>query len=1082
MSLKEDSIVKLINRDKILDEANLLLAEDKVKLTLSKNFWKGELLVKGNVDGCVCSVALNGEEVSSYTCQCGKHLITKGFCAHLAATMLTYVRGEHAKENTMVYTSMEVDRLLKKCRKEALESYIHEEDVSNLGLSYDLFLENNILLVDVYITEKKKRYHIDDLYEFHENFQMGISAEYNKKISLLHKQESFREEFWPMLMFVLSNISKRKELDKLTEGIRGRIEKDVSKMYLVSDDIDRFFELANDCGGQVVLKTMENRSIYKKNVVLSDNNPDITFKLSTVKGSGYKLQMYEIDRLILGHRRMFVIKDEMVYMTDEKYKEEIGQFIFEILRAGRDRNYDCYSVTIGKKDMPAFTNLVISKLNKYCKVSTVDINMDEFDPWDIDVVFSLRLSGNGGVICIPVMKYRDKEIDIFCTMSEYSGICRDYRKEAEIKSVLLKYFRKHKNENLYIAEDYRQIFGLIKSGISEMEKYGEVDVSEDVLDYKIVDSMKINANVSMEGNWLKLDIDAGDYSKDELEALLLAFGKKEKYIKLNDNKIVRLDDNGLELLAQMAYDMDFSATDIIDGQVFIPKYRALYVDGRLREGDLAAYDKDLAMKALVRTINQIEDSEFMVPEELEEILRGYQKYGYHWLRTLDACGFGGILADDMGLGKTLQIITLILDEKLSVSRKSPSLIIAPASLVYNWENEIAKFAPMLTTLIVTGTKENRRRALEKSMEYDVLITSYDLLKRDIDLYEELSFRFQVIDEAQNIKNFSTDNAKCVKKIKAQTRFALTGTPIENRLSELWSIFDYLMPGFLYTYPKFRSKFEQPISSNQDVGAMKGLNRMISPFVLRRLKKDVLKELPEKQEYDVYTQMQGKQHKLYVANALRLKGIIEDSSEEEFKDKRMEILSEIMKLRQLCCAPSLCYDEYDGESAKLEMCIDMLKNGISGGHKILLFSQFTSMLDIIARRLDKEEISYYTMTGATNKDKRLKLVEQFNNDDTKVFLISLKVGGVGLNLTGADMVIHYDPWWNVAAQNQAADRAHRIGQNKVVSVFKLIAKDSIEERIVVLQKKKEQLADNILSGETISLGSLSKKELLSILEY
>ena len=1082
MSLSEESIKKYIRKDKILEEANLLIAEDKVKLTLSKNFWKGELLIKSKISDCGCSVALNGEELVSYSCQCGKHLIYKGFCEHLTATMLSYISGEQKKENVMVYTSMEVDRLLKKCRKEALESYVHEEDVSDLGLSYDVFLENNILLVDVYITEKKKRFHIDDLYVFYENFRLGISAEYNKKISLLHKQESFREEFWPMLEFVLANIKKRKELDKLTEGIRGRIEKDVSKMYLVGDEIDRFFELCYMCGGQLVLKTMENRSIYKKNVILTDNNPDIAFKLSTVKGTGYKLWMYEIDRLILGHRRMFVIKDEFIYMADENYTSQIGEFVYEILRAGRDRNYDSYSVTIGKKDMPAFTNLVISKLKKYCKVSVVDINMDEFDPWEIDASFSMKLDENGGVMCIPSIKYRDKEIDIFNPLSEYSGICRDYRKEAEIKTVLLKYFKKHKNENVYVAEDYRQIFGLLKSGMIELQKFGEVDVAEEVLDYSIVDSMKINANVSMEGNWLKLDIDAGEYSKEELEELLLAFNKKEKYIKLNGNKFVSLDDNGLELLAQMAYDMDFSATDIINRQVFIPKYRALYVDGRLREGDLAAYDKDVAMKALVRTINQIEDSEFMVPEELEETLRGYQKYGYHWLRTLDACGFGGILADDMGLGKTLQIITLILDEKLSVSRKSPSLIIAPASLVYNWENEIAKFAPMLNTLLVTGTKENRRRALETVMEYDAVITSYDLLKRDIDMYEDLSFRFQIIDEAQNIKNFSTDNAKCVKKIKAQTRFALTGTPIENRLSELWSIFDYLMPGFLYTYAKFRSKFEHPIASNQDVGAMKGLNRMISPFVLRRLKKDVLKELPEKQEYDVYTQMQGKQHKLYVANALRLKGIIEDSSEEEFKDKRMEILSELMKLRQICCAPSLCYDEYDGESAKLEMCIDMIKNGISGGHKILLFSQFTSMLDIIGKRLEKEEISFYAMTGATDKDKRLKLVEQFNNDDTKVFLISLKVGGVGLNLTGADMVIHYDPWWNVAAQNQAADRAHRIGQSKVVSVFKLIAKESIEERIVMLQKKKEQLADNILSGETISLGSLSKKELLSILEY
>lgn len=1082
MSLREENIIKLINREKVLEEANMLMMEDKVKLSLSKNFWKGELLIKGNVDGHSCSASTSGDQITSYTCQCGKHLVTKGLCAHLASTLLKYVRGDYMQNNTMVYTSMEADRILKKCRKEALEGYLHETDVSNLGLAYDIYPENNLLLVDMYILEKKKRHHIDNLYEFEENFTLGISSGYNWKISLLHKQESFREEFWPMLSFVLSNIRKRKEVDKLSEGIRGRIEKDTGKLYLACDDIDKFMELAYSCGGQAVLKTIENRNIYKRNVTLIDDNPKISLKLAMVRGAGYKLQMSGIDRLILGYKKMFVVKDENIFMSNEEYTREIGNFVYEILRAGRDREYGCYSVTIGKKDMPAFTNLVISKLKKYCKLSVEDINMDEFDPWDMDATFVLQTDEAGGIICAPIIKYRDREVDIFSSSNEYADICRDYRKESELKSILLKYFKKHKNDKVYYTEDFRQIFGLIKSGVTEMQKFGEVDISEEVLEYRVVDSMKINANVSMEGGWLKLDIDAGEYTKEELEELLYAFNKKQKYIKLNGNRIVSLDDNGLELLAQMAYDLDFSATDIINRQVFIPKYRALYIDGRLREGDLAAYDKDLAMKALVRTINQIEDSEFMVPEELEDILRGYQKYGYHWLRSLDVCGFGGILADDMGLGKTLQIITLLLDEKLSVSRNIPSLIIAPASLVFNWENEIAKFAPMLNTLIVTGTKENRRRALEKADKYDVIITSYDLLKRDIELYNDLSFRFQVIDEAQNIKNFSTDNAKCVKKIKAQTRFALTGTPIENRLSELWSIFDYLMPGFLYTYAKFRNKFEQPISSSQDIGAMKGLNRMISPFVLRRLKKDVLKELPEKQEYDVYTQMQGKQHKLYVANALRLKGIIEDTSEDDFKDKRMEILSELMRLRQLCCDPILCYDGYDGESAKLDMCIDMIRNGKSGGHKILLFSQFTSMLDIIGKRLEKEDISYYMLTGATNKDKRMKLVDQFNSDETTVFLISLKAGGVGLNLTGADMVIHYDPWWNVAAQNQAADRAHRIGQNKVVSVFKLIAKESIEERIVALQKSKEQLADNILKGETITLGSLSKRELLSILEY
>ena len=483
--------------------------------------------------------------------------------------------------------------------------------------------------------------------------------------------------------------------------------------------------------------------------------------------------------------------------------------------------------------------------------------------------------------------------------------------------------------------------------------------------------------------------------------------------------------------------------------------------------------------------NQIKN--VSVPKALKATLRPYQQKGFSWMMHLHKLGFGGCLADDMGLGKTIQIITLLKDA-YGTGERQPSLIICPASLVYNWEHEIGRFAPDLRVLSIVGNGPEREARLESVREQlsggtgdgcQVLVTSYDLLKRDIRFYEDIHFRYQVIDEAQYIKNAATQSAKAVKAIDVRTRFALTGTPVENRLSEIWSIFDYLMPGFLFASQYFKKEFENPIVRDGDEDALIRLRRIIGPFVLKRVKKDVLKELPDKLEQVVYSNFEGEQKKLYAANAVKLKEKLESGGFAETGDGRLQILAELMRLRQLCCDPRLCYENYKSESAKLETCMDLVRRGISGEHKILLFSQFTSMLELIERRLIKEGVASHKLTGATSKEERIRMVGEFQRDDVPVFLISLKAGGTGLNLTAADIVIHYDPWWNVAAQNQATDRTHRIGQKKQVTVYKLITRNTIEENILKLQESKQYLADQIVTEGTVSFGSLTKEDILNI---
>lgn len=423
-------------------------------------------------------------------------------------------------------------------------------------------------------------------------------------------------------------------------------------------------------------------------------------------------------------------------------------------------------------------------------------------------------------------------------------------------------------------------------------------------------------------------------------------------------------------------------------------------------------------------------------------------------------------------------------EQLMDSRnKRASLVVCPSSLSLNWQNEAKKFAGELQTLVVRGTLSERKRQIEEIDNYDLVITSYDLLKRDIEWYEKKNYQFRYIvaDEAQYLKNSNTQNAKAIKKIKADTRYALTGTPIENSLSELWSIFDFIMPGYLFSYKTFKAMYEMPIVKEQNQEAMEKLRMLIEPFILRRNKKEVLTELPEKTITILNNEMGEEQKNIYLNYLTQAKQeLAEEIDVNGYERSQMQILAALTRLRQICCHPSLFLENYQAGSSKLDQCMEIVEEATNGGHKILLFSGYTSMFEIMEKELKQRNIRYFKLTGSTKVEERIELVEEFNeNPDIKVFLISLKAGGTGLNLTGADMVIHYDPWWNLSAENQATDRAYRIGQKNNVQVYKLITKNSIEEKIYELQQKKAELVDNMLNTKTSFVNKLSKEEIMNL---
>ena len=636
---------------------------------------------------------------------------------------------------------------------------------------------------------------------------------------------------------------------------------------------------------------------------------------------------------------------------------------------------------------------------------------------------------------------------------------RNFTEEHRLAEIIQMYFNAFDQEKslLVYSGDEGDIFTFLSQVIPKLQKYGDIYVTDSMKKLRVVPSASFQVGVSVSSGLLEMSMASNQFNKEELAEIFSSYDRKKKYHRLKNGAFITFNEEQKQVMSALSDVMKNYADKKNQDTIKMPLFRALYLDELLAEKESVELKKNREYRKLIGKMRSYENGDYEVPQSLEAVLREYQRDGFYWIKTLKENGFGGILADDMGLGKTLQILAFLLSEKEQgkVGDELRTLIVAPASLVYNWKKEVERFTPQLSVCVMAGTAHERKELIKnQTSNADVWITSYDLLKRDIELYQDIIFANEIIDEAQYIKNQTTHAAKSVRLVNSSFRMALTGTPMENRLSELWSIFDYLMPGFLYGYTRFRSEIEMPIVSDKDEDAMTRLRAMIHPFILRRLKKDVLKELPEKQEEIVTVALSGEQEKLYQAHSQRLKMFLEDQNDEDFAQNKLQILAELTKLRQLCCGP-----------------------------EILLFSQFTSMLDLIGEKLKKEKIDYYRIDGSVKKEARMEMVEQFQNpqNQVSVFCISLKAGGTGLNLTAADIVIHYDPWWNKAAQNQATDRAHRIGQKHAINVYQLIAEETIEQKICELQQVKEDLAEEVLSGEGISSTQFNKDEIMNLLE-
>ena len=684
------------------------------------------------------------------------------------------------------------------------------------------------------------------------------------------------------------------------------------------------------------------------------------------------------------------------------------------------------------------------------------------------------------IICDVKFIYDDKVVGYF---DSNSSVLRDMEFESNVINDLLKYSFEIKDNKLILVDLEKQV-SFIENGLEELSSKYVVYTTEK---FKKLSVRKKTNVTSMFGigsdNILSFNFSLGDIPSEELVNVFKSIKNKKKYYKLKNGDILNLEDEALQELENLTEDLELTDEDIINGHGSILKYRAIYLDS-LKNTKYNIIKTDNLFDNLIKKFYAFKDSDLSL-KDLRQ-LRDYQITGVKWLYNLDKTGFGGILADEMGLGKTIQIIYYI-KQMLEENSSFKFLIVVPTSLAYNWEHEFDEFAPEIKKVICVGNKDKRIKILNNLDDINVVITTYGILREDEELYHNITFHGIIIDEAQNIKNNMAGITKVVKSMQGDVKFALTGTPLENSILELWSIFDFVMPGYLTSLTKFQSKYRIKDFNEDSELLLKGLSHQINPFILRRRKKDVIKELPDKLINDIYIDLSTEQKKLYAAELERVKREMEEIMATDGMSKaRFLILQLLVKLREICIDPAIIYDDYHGGSNKIDTLINIINEYIANGHKMLIFSSFRTALNLVKERLDKEKIKYYMIDGGVSSKNRINMVDNFNlYDDTKVFLITLKAGGTGLNLASADVVIHLDLWWNPQAENQATDRAHRIGQKNTVEVIHLISKGTIEEKILELQNKKRMFSDKLIDGEVRDknlLSELTEEDIKNLLAY
>ncbi len=1050
-------------------------------------------------------ISVESGEIIDVTCECQDYQKRYAACKHIVATMMEFESND--KYLTMIKNSNLVDlhkilRLDSKYRnfKQIVNEFYTEEmqEIEQSNEQEKEEIQQKIKIEPKIIYDKyesnlriefkignQRMYKLKNLAEFYDRMINKEKYKYGNKLEFIHKKEIFVDNDRALLEFILKHSETIRFVNSSVNTSYRYYGKALNEGYILLNNsgIDEIFEILK---GQEIAFQKEYKD---EKIEFKNENPDLHFVMKKKGKEEYQIVLNKkIDimrdiNIINGREYKYLLIDNTLYRCDKKYE----QTTFKLLKMLKDNFMT--ELIFGKEQLPELFSIILLKLKNSIEFKGIDEQqLEQYKPKKLVVKLFLDYDKNEHILADAKFCYGEEE---FNPLQQKIKIKypRDVVSENKALNLLRKTgFMYYAQKECFILPNEDKIYNFLLNDVNEYMQKFEVMVTDEFKSKQIKQPKIGSLGIKVENNLLTIDFANLNIDISELQEIMAKYELKKKYHKLKDGTFISLEENqDIEFIDKLVTGMDIDFKELEKGTVRLPVNRSLYLNQLLKTINNTPIMKNVEYKKLVNGLEKNSDEiDIEIPSSLDNVLRYYQKTGYKWLKTLDNYKFGGILADDMGLGKTIQMLSIIAGyvEENKENRRA-SIVICPSSLTLNWQNESQKFTNKLKTMVIRGNAQERKEQIKNIGKYDLVITSYDLLKRDVEAYKEnkYAFRFAITDEAQYLKNSNTQNAKAVKEIVADTRYALTGTPIENSLAELWSIFDYIMPGYLFAYKKFKTEFEVPIVKEESQKAMKKLRMLIEPFILRRTKKEVLTELPEKTITVLNNQMKEEQEKIYLNYLAQAKqDIAETIDAKGFERSHIQVLAALTRLRQICCHPSLFIRDYKDGSSKLEQCIEIIKDATESGHKILLFSGYTSMFELIEKELKENDIAYFKLTGSTKVDDRIRMVDEFNeNKNIKVFLISLKAGGTGLNLTGADMVIHYDPWWNASAENQATDRVYRIGQKNNVQVYKLITKNSIEEKIYELQKKKSELIDNVLDTKTSFISKLSKEDIMKLFE-
>ena len=1079
-----------------LDKAKNIASQGKVEIKKvnydNLNNFDISASVEVSDDDYTTRIKVENGELEIAECECQDYHNRYAACKHIAATLIKFMQtkywdkfDEPKKTRHTINKFASFRKIVTELYNEELQE-INAEELEQLPENKKIKIEPR-LIFDRFDSKLKleikignsRMYKIKDLPAFYTRMARNEYYKYGDKLEFVHTRDNFTDKSKPLLDFVLRYSEMLKYAENGSKYTYYGNTLNSTRITLGESSIDEAFDVLKN---KRVLTDVEKNSTQ---IELIEDNPNITFELSKTKDGSYKIkpnkEIFSI-QIFNGKKYTYVTEGLKLYRCSKDFENTV----IKLVRIFKDSYIT--ELDLGEEDLKDLYSVIMPRVGNCIKLKNIkEEAIEKYKPRNLGVKVFLDFDDNDYVVADVKFCYGDEEFNPLEKNIKIKN-ARNILAENKSLNLLRRTGFMVDTQNLrFILPDNDKIYNFLANDIEIYMQKFEVLATENFKSKEIRKPKIGTIGVKVENNLLSIDLKKLNIDMEELKNVMQKYQLKKKYFRLKDGSFLNLEENqDIEFLDKLITGMDIDYKDLEKDTIKLPVSRSLYLNELLKREQNINASKSGEFQKIVNDLEKENiNDEIVIPHEMENVLRDYQKTGFKWLKVLDAYNFGGILADDMGLGKTLQVLSVILDYKQNDKEQRTSIVVCPSSLSLNWLSEAKKFVPDLKVSVIKGNAKDREKIIKNIKKYDLVITSYDLLKRDIEIYKEVNYNFKYIiaDEAQYMKNSTTQNAKAIKQLNGTTRFALTGTPIENSLAELWSIFDFAMPGYLFSYKKFKTIYEIPIVKENDERAMKRLKMLIAPFILRRNKKDVLTELPEKTITVLNNQMTDEQEKVYISYLAQAKQEVADEINlNGFEKSQFKILSTLTRLRQICCHPSLFIKDYKDESSKLNQCIEIISDAIDAGHKILLFSGYTSMFDILEQQLKNKNIKYFKLTGSTKVDERINLVDEFNNNsDIKVFLISLKAGGTGLNLTGADMVIHYDPWWNQSAENQATDRAYRIGQKNNVQVYKLITSNSIEEKIYELQNKKAELIDNMLDNETAFVNKLSRDEIMSLFE-